>query len=81
MAPLSDNDKMFLILERIHDKLSFLESKTAVIEDQNAGQFRELEYLKAASSTLSCRCDARHSELEENRHRKDARLRERLQRI
>jgi|WetSurMetagenome_2_1015567.scaffolds.fasta_scaffold709028_1 hypothetical protein len=81
MTPLSDDDKVFLILERIHETLSHLQSKTAVIEDQNVGQFRELEYLRAVVSTLNGRCDARHAELEEDRYHKDGRLGERLQRI
>jgi hypothetical protein len=81
MAPFSNDDKVFLILERINDKLSHLESKTAVIEDQNVGQFRELEHLKDNIAGFSCRCDTRHAELEEDRHQKDAGLGERLQRI
>lgn len=81
MAPFSDDDKVFLILQHIHDKLSHLQSKTAVIEDQNVGQLRELEYLKTAFSALTSRCDTRHTELDAGRHQKDARLGERLQRI
>jgi len=81
MASLTDNDRIFVMLEKIKDKLSRLESKTAVIEDQNIGQFRELENLKNLLTGFGFRCDTRHAELEEGRHRKDAHLGERLQRI
>ncbi len=81
MAPFSDNDRIFVILEKINDKLARLESKTAVIEDQNIGQFRELEALRNILSGFGLRCDTKHAELEEDRHHKDALLGERLQRM
>lgn len=81
MAPLSDSDRVFVTLQRINDKLAKVESKTAVIEDQNVSQFRELEHIKNMLSDLSFRCNSKHAELEGDRHEKHAQLGERLQRI
>lgn len=81
MAPLSDSDRVFVTLQRINDKLAKVESRTAVIEDQNIGQFRELEHIKTMLSNFGFRCDSKHAELEEDRHQKDAQLGERLQRM
>jgi hypothetical protein len=81
MAPLSESDRVFVALQRIYDRLATLERKTAVIEDQNIGQFRELENIKNMLSSFAFRCDTKHAELGEDRHQKDAQLGERLQRI
>ncbi len=81
MPPIADEDRIFGMLEKIGDKLGHLESKIAVIEDQNTGQFRELEHLKNAVSGMKCRCDKRHQDLEDDRHTKHGRIAERLQRI
>ncbi len=81
MAPMSDEERMLVALEKIMEKLGLLESKIAVIEDQNRSQSKELESVKKYLTNLKCRCDRRHEELEAHRHEKHSRLGERLQRV
>ncbi|MBI5569314.1 MAG: hypothetical protein HY914_05150 [Desulfomonile tiedjei] len=81
MAPMSDEERILVMLEKIMEKLGLLESRIAVIEDQNRGQFKELENVKKYLTNLKCRCDKRHEELEAHRHEKHSRLGERVQRV
>jgi hypothetical protein len=81
MAALSESDRVFVSMQRFCDRLAPLERKTAVIEDQNIGQFRELENIKNMLSSFGFRCGTKHAELGEDRHQKDSHLGERLQRI
>jgi hypothetical protein len=81
MSSPEHQDRIFTMLEKMSDKLSSLDSKIAVIQDQNRGQLRELEALKIGLNNFKCRCDKRHTELEHDRHAKHGGLGERLQRI
>jgi hypothetical protein len=81
MPPIADEDRLFSMIEKMADRLGRLESRTAVIEDQNAAQLRELDEIKRRLSALKDRWDTKHSVSENDRRIKETNVSERLQRL